>query len=83
MQPNLKIITTMAQQQAFSSMEIMKEISAKDLLRLLKNVVAFSPDAIVTIRQTAGTDFPPFISIESLDAHAAADEEGVYANMFN
>ena len=64
-------------------LDIMEEISAKDLLRLLKIVVSQSPDAVVTIRQTTGTDFPPFISVESLDAHDQADNEGVYANLLN
>ena len=65
----------------FSSMQIMEEISAKELLRLLKNVVALDENAIVTIRQTAGTDFPPFISVESEETHAAVNDKGVYENL--
>lgn len=64
-------------------LDITEEISAKDLLRLLKIVVSLNPDAVVTIRQTAGTDFPPFISVESLDAHDQTDNEGVYTNLLN
>ena len=71
----------MAKKQAFSSMEIMKEISAKELLRLLKCVVALDENSVVTIRQTAGTDFPPFISVESEETHAATNDEGVYENL--
>ena len=71
----------MAKKQAFSSMEIMKEISAKELLRLLKSVVALDENAVVTIRQTSGTDFPPFISVESEETHAATNDEGVYENL--
>lgn len=71
----------MTKKQAFSSIEIMKEISAKELLRLLKSVVALDENAVVTIRQTAGTDFPPFISVESEETHAATNDEGVYENL--
>jgi hypothetical protein len=71
----------MAKKQAFSSMDIMEEMSAKDLLRLLKSVVALDENAIVTIRQTAGTDFPPFIAVESEETHAAINDEGVYENL--
>lgn len=71
----------MAKQQEFKSMDVTEEISARELLRLLKCVVALDENAIVTIRQTTGTDFPPFISVESKETHDAMDNEGVYENL--
>jgi len=65
------------------NLDITREISAKELLTLLKAVVNTCPDAIVTIRQTDGTDFPPFLSIESQEYHDETDREGVFVNQLN
>jgi hypothetical protein len=57
-------------------------MEAADLLRELKKVVKDCPDAIVTIRQTQGTDFPPFLTIESKIEHDKNDEEGAFVNLW-
>ena len=66
----------------FKAMDFDSEIQAKDLLRELKKIVEQCPDAIVTIRQTTGTDFPPFLTIESPVEHDLNDRQNDFANQW-
>jgi hypothetical protein len=66
----------------FKAMDFDSEIRAEDLLSQLKAIVKQCPDAIVTIRQTQGTDFPPFLTIESKIEHDKNDEEGAFVNLW-
>lgn len=65
----------------FRSVDIDSEISAADLCRRLKLILAQCPDAIVTIRHAEGTDFPPFLTIESRVEHDRQDEAGDFENL--
>ena len=62
--------------------EIMSELPISEMYRICKAIMEKDPTAIVTIRQTGGTDFPPFIAIESLDVHNKTDRERVHINKF-
>lgn len=64
-------------------LDIMEEIPVTELMRLCKIVLNQDLSAVVTIRQTEGTDFPPFISIESQEFHDKTDSEGVYTNLLS
>lgn len=64
----------------FKQTYITEEMRAVNLLPILQDIVNRDADAIVTIRQTWGTDFPPFIAIESEKVHEETDQEGVYTN---
>lgn len=50
-------------------------------MRLCKLVLNQDLSAVVTIRQTGGTDFPPFIAIESQEYHDQTDKEGIFENL--
>lgn len=62
-------------------LDIMNEIPVSELFRLCKIVLEKDPSAVVTIRQTSGTDFPTFIAMESLERHDATDAEGIFTNL--
>jgi hypothetical protein len=66
----------------FRSVDYDSEIHARDLMRQLKIILDECPDAVVTIRQTTGTDFPPFLTIESRFEHDKQDESGCFQNMW-
>lgn len=60
--------------------DIDREIPVVELFRLCKLVLEQDPSAIATIRQTEGTDFPPFIALESQECHDKTDKQGVFVN---
>jgi len=60
---------------------IYHEIPITELMRLCKLVLNQDLSAVVTIRQTGGTDFPPFIAIESQEYHDQTDKEGIFENL--
>ena len=62
-------------------MDIMGELPVTELMRLCKIALNADPCAIVTIRQTSGTDFPPFIAIESVEFHDKTDAKGEFTNL--
>ena len=66
----------------FKAMDFDAEVGAADLLRQLKKIVEQCPDAIVTIRQTRGTDFPPFLTIESPVEHELNDSQSDFVNQW-
>ena len=72
----------MAREKKFRGhLDIDHEIPVTELMRLCKLVLNQDLSAVVTIRQTGGTDFPPFIAIESQEYHDHADQEGVFENL--
>ena len=72
----------MAREKKFRGhLDIMEEIPVTELMRLCKIIINQDPSAVVTIRQTDGTDFPPFISIESQEFHDKTDSEGEFTNL--
>ena len=70
-------------QQLFLSLDYDHVLRASDLLRDLKSVLSVCPDAIVTIRQMTGTDFPPFLTIESPEEFNAQNESNVFENLLS
>jgi hypothetical protein len=72
----------MARKNEFSNghIDIDREISAVELMRLCKIALNHDLGAVVTIRQTEGTDFPPFITIETQEVHDMTDAEGIAVN---
>lgn len=74
----------MARDKSFRGhLDIDKEIPVSELMRLCKLVLNQDSSAVMTIRQTGGTDFPPFIALESQEYHDYADQEGVFINQLN
>ena len=72
----------MAREKKFRGhLDIMEEIPVTELMRLCKVILNQDLSAVVTIRQTEGTDFPPFISIESQEFHDKTDGEGIFTNL--
>ena len=61
--------------------EIMDELPISELYRRCKIILEKDPSATVTIRQCAGTDFPPFIAIESDAFREKTDLEGDYPRL--
>ena len=66
---------------SFEHIDFDEHITAKELHRILGAVINTCPDAVVTVRQCTGTDFPPFITIESPESRAATEEAGAFAEM--
>ena len=61
--------------------DIMDELPVSELYRRCKLIMEKDPSATVTIRQCGGTDFPPFIAIESDEFREAEDERGDYPRL--
>ena len=77
-----KTYNTMAKNKSFKGhLDIDQEIPVSELMRLCKLVLSQDLSAVVTIRQTGGTDFPPFIALESQDYHDKTDQEGIFENL--
>ena len=72
----------MAREKKFRGhLDIDQEMPVTELMRLCKLGLNQDPCAVVTIRQTGGTDFPPFIALESQEFHDKTDREGVFENL--
>jgi hypothetical protein len=72
----------MAREKRFNGhFDVTEEIPVTELMRLCKIALSQDLSAVVTIRQTEGTDFPPFISIESQKFHDQTDDEGIFTNL--
>lgn len=54
----------MAKKKRIEKCSIEETITAIELSSILNQVIAQDPTAVVCVRQYAGTDFPPYISIE-------------------
>lgn len=61
--------------------DIMTELPISEVYRRCKLIMEKDPTATVTIRQCEGTDFPPFIAIESDEWREKEDEKGDYPRL--
>lgn len=66
---------------SFSRYDIMKEIKVSELLIICQRIIQDDPFATVTIRQCQGTDFPPFITIESDEFREEQDNKGEFPRL--
>lgn len=71
----------MAQKKRIQKVSIEETISAIELSSILNHAIAQDPACVVCVRQYAGTDFPPFISIESKEYHNRLNEENEFINL--
>lgn len=71
----------MAKKKRTYKCSIEETITASELLSILNNAVAQDPTMVVCVRQYAGTDFPPYISIESKEYHDQLNEENEFINL--
>lgn len=60
---------------------IEETISVVELLAILKQFVEHDSTAVVCVRQCDGTDFPPYISIESKEYHNRLNNENQFINL--
>lgn len=68
-------------QKQIQKCSIEETITAIELSSILNQVIAQDPTAVVCVRQYAGTDFPPYISIESKEYHDQLNEENEFINL--
>ena len=61
--------------------DIMDELPISELYRRCKLIMEQDPTATVTIRQCEGTDFPPFIAIESDEFREEQDSKGDFPRL--
>lgn len=61
--------------------DIMNELPISELYRRCKLIMEKDPFATVTIRQCQGTDFPPFITIESDEFREEQDNKGEFPRL--
>jgi len=71
----------MARKKLIQKVSIEETITAFELSTILNRVLAQDPRSVVCVRQYAGTDFPPFISIESKEYHNQLNEENEFINL--
>ena len=60
---------------------IEETISVVELSDILKQFIEHNPTAVVCVRQCDGTDFPPYISIESKEDHDRLNSENQFINL--
>ena len=61
---------------------IFEPICASDLIGILVEMIKTDPNTMVTIRQTDGTDFPPFLAIETIKSYVKNNKENVFVEQF-
>ena len=71
----------MAKKKRIEKCSIEETITAIDLSSILNQVITQDPNAVVCVRQCTGTDFPPYISIESKEYHDQLNEENQFINL--
>ena len=71
----------MAKKKRIEKCSIEETITAIELSSILSQVIAQAPNAVVCVRQCTGTDFPPYISIESKEYHDQLNEENQFINL--
>ena len=54
---------------------------ATELVEVLNQIIAHDPEAVVCVRHCDGTDFPPYISIESKEYHDRLNSENEFINL--
>lgn len=60
---------------------IEETISVVELSDILMRFVTHDPTAVVCVRHCDGTDFPPYISIESKEYHDRLNSENQFINL--
>ena len=71
----------MAKKKRIEKCSIEETITAIELSSILNQVITQAPNAVVCVRQCTGTDFPPYISIESKEYHDQLNEENQFINL--
>ena len=71
----------MAKKKRLEKCSIEETITAIELSSILNQVIAQDPNAVACVRQCTGTDFPPYISIESKEYHDQLNEENQFINL--
>ena len=71
----------MANKKRIKKCSIEETITAVELLAILKQFIEHDPTAVVCVRQCDGTDFPPYISIESKEDHDRLNSENQFINL--
>ena len=71
----------MAKKKRIEKCSIEETITAIELSSILNQVITQDPNAVVCVRQCTGTDFPPYISIESKEYHEQLNEENQFINL--
>ncbi len=71
----------MARKKRILKCSVEETVTAVELSDILKTAIAHDPKAVVCVRQYAGTDFPPYISIESKEYHDRLNEENEFINL--
>ena len=71
----------MAKKKRIEKCSIEETITAIELSSILNQVIAQDPNAVACVRQCTGTDFPPYISIESKEYHEQLNEENQFINL--
>lgn len=62
----------------FDFIDIPDNCGHEQFMTLLTEARQQSPKAVVCLRQTSGTDFPPFMAIESPEYHEQCNLEGEF-----
>lgn len=71
----------MAKKKRIEKCSIEETITAIELSSILNQIITQDPNAVVCVRQCTGTDFPPYISIESKEYHDQLNEENQFINL--
>ena len=71
----------MARKKSVKHYSIEETITAIELSTILNQAIAQDPNMVVCVRQCDGTDFPPFISIESKEFHDRLNRENQFINL--
>lgn len=71
----------MAKKKRIEKCSIEETITAIELSSILNQVITQDSNAVVCVRQCTGTDFPPYISIESKEYHDQLNEENQFINL--
>lgn len=71
----------MARKKRIQKCCIEETITAIELIDILNKAIALDPTMVVCVRQCDGTDFPPYISIESKEYHDRLNEENQFINL--
>lgn len=71
----------MAKNKRIKKCSIEETISAIELMEILKQFTENDATAVVCVRQCDGTDFPPYLSIESKEYHDRLNRENQFINL--
>ena len=71
----------MANKKRIKKYSIEETITAVELSAILKQFIEHDPTAVVCVRQCDGTDFPPYISIETKEDYDRLNSENQFINL--